>query len=90
MLEPVFYLLLGLVIGRWWALVVAAGFYLLHALAVYLGIWPGSISTGSAIRWWIFIFFPLVGLTGVGVLIRIAIRRVRGRTKPHQSSNPHG
>ncbi len=82
MLEPAFYLLLGLVIGRWWALLVAVGFYLLHALTVYLGIWPGTISTWSALRWWIFIFFPLVGLTGVGVLIRVALRRVRAWRTP--------
>ena len=82
MLEPVFYLLLGLVIGRWWALLVAVGFYLLHGLTVYVGIWPGSISTWSALRWWIFIFFPLVGLTGVGVLIRVALCRVRARRTP--------
>ncbi len=82
MLEPAFYLLLGLVIGRWWALAVAVGFYLLHALTVYLGIWPGSISTWSALRWWIVIFFPLVGLTGVGVLVRVALRRIRGRSTP--------
>ena len=82
MLEPVFYFLLGLVIGRWWAPLVAVGFYLLHALTVYLGIWPGSISTWSALRWWIFIFFPLVGPTGVGVLIRVALRWVRARRTP--------
>ncbi len=82
MLEPLCYLLLGLVIGRWWALLVAVGFYLLHALTVYLGIWPGSISTWSALRWWILIFFPLVGLTGVGALIRVTLRRIWGRRTP--------
>ncbi len=53
MLEPIFYFLLGLVIGRWWALGVAIGLYWLHGLAVYLGIWPGSISTWSALQWWV-------------------------------------
>jgi hypothetical protein len=88
MLEPVFYLLLGLVIGRWWALVVAAGFYWLHGLAVYSDIWPGSISTWSALQWWIFIFFPLVGLTGVGVLLRVAVRRARGWVGAYRSGKP--
>ena len=87
MLEPLVYLLVGVVIGRWWALAVAVGFYLLHALTVYLGIWPGSISTWSALRWWIMIFFPLVGLTGVGVLIRVALRRVLGRSTPSRRAS---
>ncbi len=87
MLEPIFYFLLGLVIGRWWALGVAIGLYWLHGLAVYLGIWPGSISTWSAVQWWIFIFFPLVGLTGIGVLIRVAIRRARGWAMVRRSGN---
>ncbi|CAA9443614.1 MAG: hypothetical protein AVDCRST_MAG14-174 [uncultured Rubrobacteraceae bacterium] len=90
MLEPVFYFLLGLVIGRWWVLVVAVGLYWLHGLAVYLGIWSGSISTWSALQWWIFIFFPLVGLTGIGVLIRVAIRRAHSWAMAHRSGNPRG
>lgn len=88
MLEPLFYLLLGLVIGRWWAVAVAAGLYLLHALTVYLGIWPGSISTWEAVRWWTLIFFPLVGLTGVGVLIRMVLRWILGRAGARPSGNP--
>lgn len=85
MLEPISYFLLGLVIGRWWALVVAVALYWLHGLAVHLGIWSGSISTWSALQWWIFIFFPLVGLTGVGVLMRVAIRRMRGLASANRS-----
>ena len=35
------FFLLGLLIGRWWALVVTGAYGVIHAIPVYLGLMPG-------------------------------------------------
>jgi hypothetical protein len=69
------FFLLGLTIGRWWALWVTCAFGLLHAVPVYLGLLPGYLSTWGEALWWVFGLTVLLALTGIGVLVRAAIRR---------------
>ena len=71
---------LGLAVGRWWALLVTFAFGLIHAVPVLLGLLPGYLSTWGEALWWAFALVLLLGLTGLGVLSRKAIHRIqRGR-----------
>ena len=72
--------LLGLLIGRWWALVVTCAYGVIHAIPVYLGLLPGYLSTWGKRAWWALALAVLLALTGLGVLGRGAIRRLRSRS----------
>ena len=74
------FFLLGLLIGRWWALLVTCAYGLIHAIPVYLGLLPGYLSTWAEALWWAFALAVLLALTGLGVLGRGAIRRLRSRS----------
>ena len=71
------FVLLGFVIGRWWALWVTLAYGIIHAIPVYLGLMPGFLSTWGEALWWIFALTILLSLTGLGVLGRMAVRRLR-------------
>lgn len=73
------FFLLGLAIGQWWALLVTCAFGVIHAIPVHLGLLPGYLSTWRELLWWLFALTLLVALTGLGVLARIAGRRLRSR-----------
>ena len=73
------FFLLGLSIGRWWALLVTCAFGVIHAAPVYLGLLPGYLSSWGEVLWWIFALALLVALTGLGVLARSVSRRLRSR-----------
>jgi hypothetical protein len=73
------FFLLGLVIGRWWALLVTCAYGVLHAIPVYLGLLPGYLSTWGEALWWAFALAILIVLTGLGVLSRGALRWLRSR-----------
>lgn len=66
--------LLGFVIGRWWALLVAVAYGVIHAIPVYLGLLPGYLSTWGEALWWTFALSIMVALTALGVLGRGIIR----------------
>ena len=72
--------LLGLLIGRWWALVVTGAYGVIHAIPVSLGRMPGYLSTWGEALWWAIALAVLLALTGLGVLGRGAIRWLRGRS----------
>ena len=72
---------LGLAIGRWWALLVTIAFGVIHAVPVLLGLLPGYLSTWGEALWWAFALAVLVTLTALGVISRKAIRRLR-RNRP--------
>jgi len=74
------FFVMGLIIGRWWALLVTCSFAVIHAVPVYLGWLPGYLSTWGEALWWAFALVILVTLTGLGVLVRVAIRWVRKRS----------
>jgi hypothetical protein len=74
------FFLLGLLIGRWWALLVTSAYGLIHAIPVYLGLLPGYLSTWGEALWWAFALAVLIALTGLGVLSRGAIRWLRSRS----------
>lgn len=69
--------LVGLVIGRWWALLVTCAFGIIHAIPVYLGLLPGYLSTWGEALWWAFALGLMVMITGLGVLTRRVVRRLR-------------
>jgi hypothetical protein len=73
------FVLLGFAIGRWWALLVTLAYGVIHAIPVYLGLLPGYLSTWGELLWWIFALTILLVLTGLGVLGRGAVRRIRRR-----------
>ena len=73
------FFLLGLVAGRWWALLVTCAFAVLHAIPVYFGLLPGYLSTWEEALWWAFALVLLLILTALGVLGRWAIRWLRSR-----------
>ena len=73
------YVLLGLLIGRWWSLLVTVVYAVIHAIPVYLGLLPGYLSTWGEALWWAFALTILLALTGLGVLSRMAIRWLRRR-----------
>lgn len=73
------FFVLGLAIGRWWALLVTCAFGVLHAIPVYLGLLPGYLSTWGELLWWAFALALLVALTGLGVTVRGAGRGLRRR-----------
>jgi hypothetical protein len=77
------FFVLGLVIGRWWALLVTCSFAVIHAVPVYLGWLPGYLSNWGEALWWAFGMAILVTLTGFGVLVRKAISWVRRRAVTH-------
>jgi hypothetical protein len=68
------FFLLGLIIGRPWALLVTIAFALIHAIPVYLGLLPGYLSTWEESLWWVFATVILLALTGFGVLARAVYR----------------
>jgi hypothetical protein len=70
---------LGLVIGQWWALLATCAYAVIHAIPVYLGLLPGYLSTWGEALWWVFALAILLAITGLGVVTRLAIRRVRAR-----------
>jgi hypothetical protein len=74
------FLLLGLIIGRWWALLVTCAFGVIHAIPVYLGLLPGYLSTWEEALWWAFALAILLALTALGVLGRGAIRWLQSRS----------
>jgi hypothetical protein len=74
------FFLLGFAVGRWWALLVTCGFAVIHAVPVYLGLLPGYLSTWGEALWWAFGLVVLLALTGLGVLARGGLRRLRGRS----------
>jgi hypothetical protein len=71
------FVLLGFVIGRWWALGVTLAYGVIHAIPVNLGLMPGYLSTWGEALWWAFALTLLLALTGFGVLCRPAVRRLR-------------
>ena len=71
--------LVGLVIGRWWALLVTCTFGVIHAIPVYLGWMPGYLSTWGEALWWAFALALMVMVTGLGVLTRKAVHRLQRR-----------
>ena len=73
------FFLLGLLIGRWWSLLVTVVYAVIHAIPVYLGLLPGYLSTWGEALWWAFALTILLALTGLGVLSRMAIRWLRRR-----------
>ena len=73
------FFVLGLVIGRWWALLVTCAFGVIHAVPVYLGLLPGYLSTWGEALWWVFALVLLLAVTGLGVLCRGAVRRLQNR-----------
>lgn len=73
------FFLLGLIAGRWWALLVTCTFAVIHAIPVYLGLLPGYLSTWEEALWWAFALVVLVALTGLGVLGRRAIHWLQGQ-----------
>ena len=74
------FFLLGLLIGRWWALVVTCAYGVIHAIPVYRGLLPGYLSTWGEALWWGIALAVLLALTGPGVLGRGAIRWLRSRS----------
>ena len=72
--------LLGLLIGRWWALGVTGICGVIHAIPVSLALSPGHLSTGGVL-WWGIALAVLLALTALGVLGRGAIRRFRSRCR---------
>ena len=73
--------LLGSLIGRRWALGVTGAYGVIHAIPVSLGLTPGSLSTWGEAPWWGIALAGLLALTGLGVLGRGAIRRLRSRSR---------
>ncbi len=73
------FFLIGLLIGRGWALLVTLAYGVMHAIPVYLGLLPGYLSTWEEALWWGFALTILLTLTGLGVISRRAIRWLRGR-----------
>lgn len=71
--------LVGLVIGRWWALLVTSAFGVIHAIPVYLGLLPGYLSTWGEALWWTFALVLMVLVTGLGVLARKTVNRLQRR-----------
>ena len=71
--------LVGLAIGRWWALLVTCAFGVIHAIPVYLGLLPGYLSTWGEALWWAFALLLMVIVTGLGVLTRKTIYRLQRR-----------
>lgn len=71
--------LLGFLIGRWWALLVVVAYAVIHAIPVYLRLLPGYLSTWGEALWWTFALVIMLALTTLGVLARAAIRRLRVR-----------
>lgn len=71
------FFLLGLIIGRPWALLVTIAFGIIHAIPVYWGLLPGYLSTWEEALWWIFAIVILLALTGLGVIARAMIRRLQ-------------
>ena len=71
--------LVGLAIGRWWALLVTCAFGMIHAIPVYFGLLPGYLSTWGEALWWAFALLLLVIVTGLGVLTRRTIHRLQRR-----------
>ena len=74
------FFLIGLLIGRWWALLVTCAYGVIHAIPVYLGLLPGYLSTWGEALWWAFALAILLVLTSLGVLSREAIRWLRSRS----------
>ena len=74
------FVLLGFVVGRWWALLVTLAYGVIHAIPVYLGLLPGYLSTWGEALWWAFALVVLLALTALGVLGRGAVRRLRRRS----------
>jgi hypothetical protein len=62
-------LLVGLVIGRWWALVAAVGF----------GVWVALTEEVEVQGWWLGLAYA--GLAALGILAGIGLRRVAARSK---------
>jgi hypothetical protein len=73
------FFLLGLLIGRWWALLVTFAFAVIHTVPVYLQWLPGYLSTWGEALWWAFGLVVLLTLTGLGVLSRMAVRGMQKR-----------
>jgi hypothetical protein len=71
---------LGLIIGRWWALLVIIAFGVIHAMPVYLGLLPGYLSNWDEALWWIFAVGVLLALTALGVLARHVFRRLQNQS----------
>jgi hypothetical protein len=69
------FFLLGLIIGRPWALLVTIAFAVIHAIPVYFGLLPGHLSTWDEALWWIFATGILLALTVFGVIARGNLRR---------------
>jgi hypothetical protein len=69
--------LTGALIGRSWALLVTVAFVVIHAIPVYLKLLPGYLSTWEEALWWAFALTLLLALTGLGLMTRRVIRRVR-------------
>jgi len=76
------FFLIGLLIGRGWALLVTLAYTFIHAIPVYLGLLPGYLSTWEEALWWGFALTILLTLTGLGVISRRAIRWIRSRFAP--------
>ncbi len=74
------FFLVGLLIGRWWALLVTCAYAVIHAVPVYFGLLPGYLSTWGEALWWIVALVFLLALTGAGVLCRRGIRRFRSES----------
>jgi hypothetical protein len=74
------FFVIGIVIGDWRALWVTLAFGVIHAVPVLLGLLPGFLSTWEEALWWIIALAILLTLTGLGVLGRKLLRRLRTRS----------
>lgn len=80
------FFLLGMVAGRWWALLVTCAFAVIHAIPVYFGLLPGYLSTWGQALWWAFALVLLLALTALGVLGRGAMRWLWSRFSPNPAN----
>jgi hypothetical protein len=61
--------ILGLLVGRWWALTAAIGF----------GVWVAIVSEVEVPGWFLGLWYGAIGCVGIGtgIAVRRAIRRLR-------------
>jgi hypothetical protein len=60
------FFLLGVLIGRWWALVVTCADGVIPAIPVSLGLLPGYLSTWGEALWWALALAVWLARTGPG------------------------
>jgi hypothetical protein len=68
--------ILGLLVGRWWALTAAIGF----------GVWVAIVSEVEVPGWFLGLWYSAIGCVGIGT--GIAVRRAIHRLEAHFSLAP--